>query len=96
MALISTGHRTALWLAYQDSTNLMMQTAPEEVTERRLAAILAADAVGFGRLMQADEAGRLAALKARRPEILSRWYATGAVQVLDGACRSTEGSAVRK
>jgi adenylate cyclase len=38
--------------------------------ERRLAAIVAADVVGYSRLMQADEAGTLAALKARRAEIL--------------------------
>lgn len=37
---------------------------------RRLAAILAADVVGFSRLMGADEAGTLAALKARRKDIL--------------------------
>ena len=38
--------------------------------ERRLAAILAADVVGYGRLMERDEAGTLAALKSRRAEIL--------------------------
>jgi len=38
--------------------------------ERRLAAILAADVVGYSRLMQADEAGTLAILKSRRTEIL--------------------------
>jgi adenylate cyclase len=38
--------------------------------ERRLAAILAADVVGYSRLMQADEAGTLAALKVRRADIL--------------------------
>ncbi len=38
--------------------------------ERRLAAIIAADVVGYGRLMEADEAGTLAVLKARRREIL--------------------------
>jgi TolB-like protein/class 3 adenylate cyclase len=38
--------------------------------ERRLAAILAADVVGYSRLMAADEAGTLAALKSRRLEIL--------------------------
>lgn len=38
--------------------------------ERRLAAILAADVVGYTRLMQADEAGTLTALKARRTDIL--------------------------
>jgi adenylate cyclase len=38
----------------------------EERVERRLAAILIADVVGYGRLMGADEAGALAALKAHR------------------------------
>jgi TolB-like protein/class 3 adenylate cyclase len=42
----------------------------EERTRRRLAAILAADVVGFTRLMEQDDAGTLAALKARRAEIL--------------------------
>jgi TolB-like protein/Tfp pilus assembly protein PilF len=39
-------------------------------TQRRLTAILAADVVGYSRLMEADEAGTLAALKARRKEVL--------------------------
>ncbi len=34
--------------------------------ERRLAAILVADVVGYSRLMGADEAGTLATLKAHR------------------------------
>ena len=38
--------------------------------ERRLAAILAADVVGYSRLMEQDEAGTLAALKERRKNIL--------------------------
>ena len=38
--------------------------------ERRLAAILAADVVGYSRLMAADEAGTLAALKAHRKEFI--------------------------
>ena len=38
--------------------------------ERRLAAILAADVVGYSRLMERDEAGTMAALKARRTGIL--------------------------
>ena len=42
----------------------------EERVQRRLAAILAADVVGYSRLMELDEAGTLAALKARRAEIL--------------------------
>jgi adenylate cyclase len=42
----------------------------EERAQRRLAAILAADVVGYSRLMQLDEAGTLAVLKARRTEVL--------------------------
>src|SRR5215831_8906168 len=42
----------------------------EERTQRRLATILAADVVGYSRLMGADEVGTLAALKARRSEVL--------------------------
>ncbi len=38
--------------------------------ERRLSAILAADVVGYSRLIGADEAGTLAALWARRKEVL--------------------------
>ena len=38
--------------------------------QRRLAAILAADVVGYSRLMGQDEAGTLAALKARRKNVL--------------------------
>jgi adenylate cyclase len=37
--------------------------------ERRLAAILAADVVGYSALMGRDEAGTLAALKAHRCEV---------------------------
>jgi adenylate cyclase len=39
--------------------------------ERRLAAILAADVVGYSRLMEQDEAGTLATLNARRKEVLT-------------------------
>jgi adenylate cyclase len=42
----------------------------EQAPRRRLAAILAADVVGYSRMMQADEAGTLTALKARRRDIL--------------------------
>ena len=41
----------------------------EERVQRRLAAILAADVVGYTRLMDADEAGTLARLKTLRSEI---------------------------
>ena len=37
---------------------------------RRLAAILAADVVGYSRLMAADEAGTLARLKALRKDLI--------------------------
>jgi adenylate cyclase len=39
------------------------------LVERRLAAILAADVVGYSRLMEADEAETLAAVKARRRDV---------------------------
>jgi adenylate cyclase len=41
----------------------------EHRTSRRLAAILAADVVGYSRLMEADEAGTLAALKRHRENV---------------------------
>jgi adenylate cyclase len=40
--------------------------------ERRLVAILVADVVGYSRLMELDEAGTLAALKAHRTEFIDR------------------------
>src|SRR5215831_18758065 len=42
----------------------------EERVQRRLTAILAADVVGYSRLMEADEAATLAALKVRRKQVL--------------------------
>jgi TolB-like protein len=42
----------------------------ESPVQRRLAAVLAADVVGYSRLMGQDEAGTLAALKARRKDVL--------------------------
>ena len=42
----------------------------EKPVERRLAAILAADVVGYSRLMGADEVGTLRALKACRKELI--------------------------
>ena len=42
----------------------------EERVQRRLAAILAADVVGYSRLMAEDETGTLAALKAHRKELI--------------------------
>ncbi len=42
----------------------------EEHAQRRLAAIMAADVVGYSRLVDLDEQGTLAALKERRKQIL--------------------------
>jgi adenylate cyclase len=46
--------------------------ATHEHIERRLAAILAADVVGYSRLMGADEVGTLRALKAVRKDLVDR------------------------
>jgi len=43
----------------------------KDPVQRRLAAILAADVVGYSRLVELDEAGTLAALKDRRRQILN-------------------------
>jgi class 3 adenylate cyclase len=42
----------------------------EQRAQRRLAAILAADVVGYSRLIQQDEAGTLAILKGRLKTVL--------------------------
>ena len=47
----------------------------ERRAERRLAAILAADVVGYSRLMQQDEAGTLAAVKQRRRDVAGPLFA---------------------
>jgi adenylate cyclase len=47
----------------------------ERPVQRRLVAILAADVVGFSRLMERDEAGTLSLLKDRREQILDRAFA---------------------
>ena len=44
----------------------MVETAH---ANRRLAAVLAADVVGYSRMMSADEAGTLAALKSHRETV---------------------------
>ncbi len=43
--------------------------------EHKLTAILAADVVGYSRLMEADEAETLAALKAHREALIDRTFA---------------------
>ena len=42
----------------------------EKAEQRRMAAILVADMVGYSRLMEADERDTLARLKAQRSELL--------------------------
>jgi adenylate cyclase len=44
-------------------------------TQRRLAAIVAADVVGYSRLMSSDEEGTLAALKAARSDVFDPYFA---------------------
>jgi adenylate cyclase len=60
-----------------------------EVQERRLTTILAADVVGFSRLMGADESGTFSALKAHRKELIepkTRQYGGRTVKLMgDGA-----------
>ena len=54
----------------------------EERVQRRLTAILAADVVGYSRLMEQDEAGTLAARKSRRKEVLEPLVARNQGRVL--------------
>ena len=64
----------------------------EERINRKLAAILAADVVGYSRLMGADEAGTLAALKRHREAIFDPAVAAHNGRIVkligDGAIRS--------
>ena len=58
--------------------------------QRRLAAILVADVVGYSKLIGSDEAGTLAQLEALRteiigPQVVGILYRLGAAHRLDGA-----------
>ena len=53
-----------------DFTSNGLQPQSEEITVRRLAAILVADVVGYSHLMEEDEAGTLAAFRAHRSELI--------------------------
>lgn len=57
--------------------------------ERRLAAILAADVVGYSRLMEADEAGTVAAMKSHRRDL---W--TPKIQEHGGRVVGTAGDSI--
>jgi adenylate cyclase len=64
---------------------------------RRLAAILAADVVGYSRLMEADEPGTLVRLKARRQQVLSpllKRYSGRLVKMMGDSVLVEFGSAV--
>ena len=52
---------------YQPVQDLLIHTGA--IMERRLAAILAADVVGYSRLMEQDEAGTFTRLRAHREEL---------------------------
>jgi formylglycine-generating enzyme required for sulfatase activity/class 3 adenylate cyclase len=54
----------------------MVEVRPQDRLQRRLAAILNADIVGYSRLMAADEAGTLARLKRLRQDIVAPAIAT--------------------
>ncbi len=56
--------------------------------ERRLAAILAADVVGYSRLIREDEAGTLAALKSHREQLIECLNVASWLQAVVGAGRS--------
>ena len=62
-----------MFYRYGESANgtsiAAMKATAEARVERRLAAILAADVAGYSRLMEADEEGTLAALRAVRREL---------------------------
>ena len=71
----------------------------EERVQRRLAAIMVADAVGYSRLMEADEEGTLARMKKLRNDVIDpktieyrgRIFKTtgdGVLAVFDGAARA--------
>jgi class 3 adenylate cyclase len=65
-----------------------------ERVERRLAAILAADVVGYSRLMGQDEPGTLARLKAHRRELIDPEIAERKGRVVTATpCRAGRGVA---
>jgi len=59
--------------------------------ERRLTAILAADVVGYSRLMEADEVGVLGKLKAHREELINPGIARGSRWVVRAGALASLG-----
>ena len=72
----------------------------EERAQRRLAAILAADVVGYARLIGADEEGTLAALKSLRRELIDskveQYHGRVVKTTGDGALIESRAAAVRR
>jgi adenylate cyclase len=72
----------------------------EERRQKRLAAILSADVVGYSRLMGIDEAGTLARLKALRRELIDPAIAAHSDRIVklmgDGALAVLAGFVVRQ
>ena len=60
-----------------------------ERTQRRLAAIVSADVVGYSRLMGADDAGTLAAMRRHRKEL---WNPI--IERFDGRVVGTAGDSI--
>src|SRR5215831_12502285 len=61
-------------------------TLAGERVERRLVAILAADMAGYSRLMEADEEGTLARLKAHRSELIDPKIAAHRRRIVKTTC----------
>ncbi|MEL6961107.1 MAG: adenylate/guanylate cyclase domain-containing protein [Pseudomonadota bacterium] len=63
---------------YDDGILMLVLLTERMIVQRRLAAILVADVVGYSRLMEVDEEGTLAALQHRREQLInpsiSTWH----------------------
>jgi adenylate cyclase len=64
------GHSSEAWLSFNRSLEVGATGMAAQRVSRRLAAVLAADVVGYSRLIGRDEVGTLAVIKARRKELL--------------------------
>jgi class 3 adenylate cyclase len=74
-------------LSESDGDAVRLEQYPPEtrvLVERRLAAILAADAVGYSRMMREDEPGALALLQKHRSEVIDPGIAKRPYCQVDG------------
>jgi TolB-like protein/class 3 adenylate cyclase len=84
------------WIVPPEEANLPPEMS-ETAVQRRLAAILMADVVGYSRLMEADEAGTLTVLRERRKSVLEptvRAHGGRVVKVMGDGVLIEFGSAV--